>query len=73
MRPVQAAKDAEPQHSSQDGEDELIVKIASLYGVLEQLGFSSLRIEECLRVIKHLALEEALDWVSYRGRSSFKS
>lgn len=45
-------------------EEKVIGKVATLFGILEQLGFTKERIEECLRTVKALELEDALDWVS---------
>jgi ATP-dependent RNA helicase DHX29 len=44
-----------------DGDDKVVAKVASLFGILEQLGFTL--IEECLRSIKNLDLDDALEWV----------
>lgn len=45
-------------------EEKVIGKVATLFGILEQLGFTKERVEECLRAVKTLELEDALDWVS---------
>ncbi|SGY79422.1 BQ5605_C008g05127 [Microbotryum silenes-dioicae] len=45
-------------------EDKAITKIATLWGVLEGIGFRTERIEECLTQAKSLELEDALDWAS---------
>lgn len=47
-----------------DLEDKVIGKVAILFGYLEGLGFTKERIEECLRSVKTLEAEDALDWVS---------
>lgn len=44
-------------------EDKVIAKVATLFGTLGQLGFTKERIEECLRAVKTLDYEDALDWV----------
>ncbi|KDE09069.1 hypothetical protein MVLG_00787 [Microbotryum lychnidis-dioicae p1A1 Lamole] len=44
-------------------EDKAITKIATLWGVLEGIGFRTERIEECLTQAKSLELEDALDWL----------
>jgi hypothetical protein len=46
-----------------ESEDKVIAKVATLFGTLGQLGFTRERIEECLRAVKTLDYEEALDWV----------
>lgn len=37
--------------------------MAITYGVLRRLGFSESRVEECLRSIQGVDLDEAYDWV----------
>lgn len=44
-------------------EDKVVAKVATLWGILEQLGFTKDRIEECLRAVKALELDDVLDWV----------
>lgn len=44
-------------------EDKVIAKVATLYGILEQLGFAPPRIEQCIREVKVLELEDCLDWL----------
>lgn len=46
-----------------DAQDKVIAKVATLYGILEQLGFKAERVEQCLRVVKALDLEDCLEWV----------
>lgn len=50
-----------------NGEDEekLLQKIVVLYGVLEKFGYPPHRVEECLKAIKTIELEEAMDYVSH--------
>lgn len=50
-------------------EDRVIAKVATIYGILEQSGFTSERIEECLRSVRTLELDDAFDWVSFAARS----
>jgi hypothetical protein len=45
-------------------EDKTLVKIAIVFGVLEKLGFSQSRIEECVKRSKTLDLDDVFDWVS---------
>ena len=40
-----------------------MVRLAVTYGVLRRLGFSEERVEECLRSIGGVDLDEAFDWV----------
>ncbi|GAA5984920.1 hypothetical protein JCM11641_003627 [Rhodosporidiobolus odoratus] len=56
------AKDETPQHTF-ESEDKVIAKVATLFGILEQLGFTETRIEECLRAVKVLDLDECMDWL----------
>lgn len=44
-------------------QDKVVAKVATLFGILEQLGFRSERIEECIRKVKTLEIEDCLDWV----------
>lgn len=46
-------------------QDKVVAKVATLFGILEQLGFRSERIEECIRKVKTLEIEDCLDWVRY--------
>ena len=49
------------------GESEkLLIKAATLYGVLDRFGFSKDRIVQCLTSVRVLELEDVLDWVSFR-------
>ena len=44
-------------------EDKAIVRLAITYGVLRRLGFSEARVEECLRAISGVDMDEAFEWV----------
>ncbi|KAM0753239.1 P-loop containing nucleoside triphosphate hydrolase protein [Meredithblackwellia eburnea MCA 4105] len=44
-------------------DEKVIAKVAVLFGTLEQLGFTKERTEECLRAIKNLELDDAIDWL----------
>ncbi|GAA5955052.1 hypothetical protein JCM3765_003173 [Sporobolomyces pararoseus] len=43
--------------------EKVISKVATLFGILEQLGFTSTRIQECLEKVKVLELDDCLDWM----------
>ncbi|GAA6031102.1 hypothetical protein JCM8097_004004 [Rhodosporidiobolus ruineniae] len=58
-------KDETPQ-PLYEPEDKVIAKVATLYGILEQLGFTSERIEECLKAVKILDLDECMNWLFLR-------
>lgn len=45
-------------------EEKAIARLGITYGILRRLGFSEARVEECLRAIRGIELEEAYDWVS---------
>jgi ATP-dependent RNA helicase DHX29 len=45
-------------------EDKVIGRLAITYGVLRRLGFSEDRVQECLRTINGIELDEAYDWVN---------
>lgn len=44
-------------------EEKVISKVATLFGILEQLGFNSSRIQECLEKVKIMELDDCLDWM----------
>lgn len=44
-------------------EDKAIARLGITYGVLRRLNFSEKRVEECLRAIQGVDLEEAYEWV----------
>lgn len=46
-----------------ESQDKVVAKVATLFGILEQLGFRPERIEECIRKVKTLEIEDCLDWV----------
>lgn len=46
-----------------ESEDKAIARLGVTYGVLRRSGFSEERVEECLRAISGVDLEEACDWV----------
>jgi hypothetical protein len=47
----------------EDNEEKVLSRLGITYGVLRRLGFSEERVEECLRAIDGVELEEAFDWV----------
>ncbi|KAF4623096.1 hypothetical protein D9613_001917 [Agrocybe pediades] len=49
--------------SLDDTEDKLIGRLGITYGVLRKLGFSEERVQECLRSVDGIAMDEALDWM----------
>ena len=49
----------------EDSEDKALAKLGVTYGVLRRLGFSEDRVEECLRSISGVDLDEAYEWVSF--------
>ncbi|GAA5902381.1 hypothetical protein JCM6882_000515 [Rhodosporidiobolus microsporus] len=44
-------------------EDKVVAKVATLWGILEQLGFTPERIEECLRSVKVMELDDCMNWL----------
>ena len=46
-----------------ESEEKAIARLGITYGVLRRLGFSEERVEECLRTINGVNLQEAFDWV----------
>lgn len=57
-----------PRVVKSEPEEKQVTKAASLYGVLERFGFVEERILECMRKIRNLELDEAVDWVSVTDR-----
>ncbi|GAA5855636.1 hypothetical protein JCM8547_001627 [Rhodosporidiobolus lusitaniae] len=66
---LEETKDEQPQ-PLYEPEDKVIAKVATLYGILEQLGFTSERIEECLKTVKVLELDDCMDWLFLHCDSS---
>ncbi|KAI0639258.1 P-loop containing nucleoside triphosphate hydrolase protein [Trametes polyzona] len=49
--------------SVDEPEDKALVRLAITYGVLRRLGFSDARVDQCLRAIPGVDLEEAVEWL----------
>ncbi|TRM65724.1 P-loop containing nucleoside triphosphate hydrolase protein [Schizophyllum amplum] len=49
--------------SVDDADDKSVTKLGITYGVLRRLGFSEARVDECLRNMNGLDIEEAYDWL----------
>ncbi|KAJ7597184.1 P-loop containing nucleoside triphosphate hydrolase protein [Mycena floridula] len=49
--------------SLDEPEDKAIARLAITYGVLRRLGFSEATVEECLRAIPGVDLDDAYDWL----------
>ncbi|KAI0374315.1 P-loop containing nucleoside triphosphate hydrolase protein [Pilatotrama ljubarskyi] len=49
--------------SVDEPEEKALVRLAITYGVLRRLGFSESRVEECLRAIPGVDLDEAVEWL----------
>ncbi|KAJ6575250.1 P-loop containing nucleoside triphosphate hydrolase protein [Mycena capillaripes] len=47
----------------EESEDKAIGKLGITYGVLRRIGFTEERVEECLRAIRGVELDEAYDWL----------
>lgn len=43
--------------------EKVVSKVATLFGILEQLGFTAARIQECLEKVKVLELDDCMDWL----------
>lgn len=48
-----------------DSEEKTLGRLGITYGVLMRLGISGERVEECLRAMQGVDLDEAYDWVSF--------
>ncbi|KAG5648098.1 hypothetical protein DXG03_007133 [Asterophora parasitica] len=46
-----------------ESEDKAVARLGITYGVLRRLGFSESRVEECLRAIQGVDLDEAYEWL----------
>ncbi|KAJ6621236.1 P-loop containing nucleoside triphosphate hydrolase protein [Mycena sp. CBHHK59/15] len=53
----------EGKKTLEESEDKAIGKLGITYGVLRRIGFTEDRVEECLRAIKGVQLDEAYDWL----------
>ncbi|KAG1867923.1 P-loop containing nucleoside triphosphate hydrolase protein [Suillus subalutaceus] len=47
----------------EETEEKLVTRLGITYGVLRRLGFSQDRVDECLRAIQGVDLEEAYEWL----------
>ncbi|KAF8641157.1 hypothetical protein AX17_000792 [Amanita inopinata Kibby_2008] len=54
---------AEGKNTLDEPEDKALAKVGITYGTLRRLGFSAARVEECLRSIGGVDLEEAYHWL----------
>jgi ATP-dependent RNA helicase DHX29 len=55
-----ARRDRKP---GEDNEEKVLSRLGITYGVLRRLGFTEERVEECIKAIGGVELEEAFDWV----------
>ncbi|KAI0757146.1 P-loop containing nucleoside triphosphate hydrolase protein [Daedaleopsis nitida] len=54
---------SEASKSIDEPEEKAIVRLAITYGALRRLGFSETRVEECLRAISGIDMDEAFEWL----------
>ncbi|KAJ7361605.1 P-loop containing nucleoside triphosphate hydrolase protein [Mycena albidolilacea] len=54
---------AEGRKPLEEPEDKAIGKLGITYGVLRRIGFTEERVDECLRAIRGVDLDEAYDWL----------
>ncbi|KAG6888975.1 hypothetical protein C0995_004614 [Termitomyces sp. Mi166 len=47
----------------EESEEKAIARLGITYGVLRRLGFSESRVEECLRAIQGVDVDEAIEWL----------
>ncbi|KAF9456536.1 P-loop containing nucleoside triphosphate hydrolase protein [Collybia nuda] len=57
------AEMGEARKPIEESEDKAIARLGITYGVLRRLNFSEERVEECLRAIQGVDLEEAYEWL----------
>jgi ATP-dependent RNA helicase DHX29 len=55
--------DVEPRVVDKPSEEKALTRLAVTYGILRRLGFSEERVEQCLRAIPGVDLDEAYEWV----------
>ncbi|KAG6842553.1 hypothetical protein C0991_000079 [Blastosporella zonata] len=53
----------EVKRALEESEDKAIARLGITYGVLRRLGFSESRVDECLRAIQGVDLDEAIEWL----------
>ncbi|PCH33517.1 pre-mRNA-splicing factor ATP-dependent RNA helicase prp22 [Wolfiporia cocos MD-104 SS10] len=53
----------EPNSILEETEEKATARLGITYGVLRRLGFSEERVEECLKAIQGVDLEQAFDWL----------
>ncbi|KAH9857918.1 P-loop containing nucleoside triphosphate hydrolase protein [Lenzites betulinus] len=53
----------ESSKSIDEPEDKALVRLAITYGSLRRLGFSEVRVDQCLRSIPGVELDEAVEWL----------
>ncbi|CAK5264969.1 unnamed protein product [Mycena citricolor] len=58
-----ASGQATPHHPELESEEKALNKLAITYGVLRRLLFTEERVDECLRAIKGVELDEAFEWL----------
>ncbi|KAH9486800.1 putative helicase C15C4.05 [Psilocybe cubensis] len=54
---------SEGQKTVEDSEEKTLSRLSISYGVLRRLGFTEERVDECLRSISGVELDEAFDWL----------
>ncbi|OBZ78804.1 putative helicase C15C4.05 [Grifola frondosa] len=57
------SENTEVPRTVDEPEEKAIARLATTYGVLRRLGFSESRVEECLRAIQGVDLDEAFEWL----------
>jgi hypothetical protein len=50
--------------SLEETDEKLVVRLGLTYGVLRRLGFSDAIVDECLKAIPGVDVDEAYEWVS---------
>ncbi|KAF9654251.1 P-loop containing nucleoside triphosphate hydrolase protein [Thelephora ganbajun] len=53
----------EDRKLGEDNEEKVLSRLGITYGILRRLGFTEERVEECLRAINGVELEEAFNWL----------
>ncbi|KAG6879737.1 hypothetical protein C0992_012340 [Termitomyces sp. T32_za158] len=55
----------EAKKTLEESEEKAVARIGITYGVLRRLGYSESRVEECLRAIQGVDVDEAIEWLYF--------
>ncbi|KAG6820381.1 hypothetical protein H0H93_001352 [Arthromyces matolae] len=58
-----SSEEPEAKKILEEPEEKAIARLGVTYGILRRLGFTESRVEECLRAIQGVDLDEAIEWL----------